>query len=225
MSTENFNHLELQYDDENFFLSCHAGCTFDQVKNFCEKKSLSGFENFSGLPGTIGGAVYMNARCYEKSICDLLYSVHYLDEKKNIQTYKFNPRDWEYKKSPFQNKNYFILSAIFRVHVSNIITIMQKNAEFIADRNKKKHFNFPSAGSVFKNNREFGSPSGKLIDAVGLCGYQIGGAQIAPWHGNFIINKEQATANDVKNLVDFTIEKVRKEFDFILEPEILFIGK
>ncbi|MGL4981566.1 MAG: UDP-N-acetylmuramate dehydrogenase [Treponemataceae bacterium] len=223
--SESLNKINLRYNDENFFLECEAGCTFEQIKLFCEKKSLSGFENFSGLPGTVGGAVYMNARCYEKSISELVHSVQYLDASKKTQTYKFMQSDWDYKKSPFQNTNHVILSAIFNVHVSNIMTIMQKNSEFITDRKKKRQFDFPSAGSVFKNNRDFGCPSGKLIDQAGLRGHQIGGAQIAPWHGNFIINKENATANDVKNLVDFAIESVYKQFGFTLETEILFVGK
>jgi UDP-N-acetylmuramate dehydrogenase len=88
---------------------------------------------------------------------------------------------------------------------------------------QKCHFDYPSAGSVFKNNREFGKPSGMLIDEAGLCGHRIGGAQVAPWHGNFIINIENATAADIRALADYVSDTVFKKFGFRLEREIIFL--
>ena len=103
--------------------------------------------------------------------------------------------------------------------------IEEKSLSFIKDRENKGHFKFPSAGSVFKNNRNFGKPSGKIIDEVGLRGFSVGQAQVAPWHGNFIINNGNATASDVRNLVEIIQEKVLKETGFMLECEIIFTDK
>ena len=96
---------------------------------------------------------------------------------------------------------------------------------FINERRAKGHFTFPSAGSVFKNNRELGMPTGQVIDELGLKGMRIGGAQIAPWHGNIIINTGGATQKDVKELVDFIVNRIKETGNFILQPEIIFCGK
>ena len=94
----------------------------------------------------------------------------------------------------------------------------------IADRTEKGHFRLPSAGSVFKNNRAFGKPSGKLIEEAGLRGLRIGGAQVAPWHGNFIVNTGSATAHDVMELVKTIQTQVKAQTGFELEPEMIFAG-
>ena len=94
---------------------------------------------------------------------------------------------------------------------------------FIQDRERKGHFKAPSSGSVFKNNRDFGEPSGRLIDEAGLKGAKIGGAQIAPWHGNIIINAGNATCSDIKKLVRLAQEKVKERTGFMLECEVVFV--
>jgi UDP-N-acetylmuramate dehydrogenase len=97
--------------------------------------------------------------------------------------------------------------------------------EYRGDRESKGHYRHRSAGSVFKNDPGFGKPTGKIIDDLGLCGLQIGGAQVAPWHGNIIVNTGNATAADIRNLVNEVAEKVKKEAGYVLEPEILFVGE
>jgi len=207
-------------------LKCGAGCLMDSIASFCEENSISGLETFSGLPGTIGGAVYMNARCYEHSISDILESViYYNTETAAIDTYKFNKEDWAYKKSPFQHSGNIILEAVLKCSKGNAEQIKELNSSYVEDRRTKGHFKFPSAGSVFKNNHEFGSPSGKIIDETGLRGFSMGGAQIAPWHGNFIINTGSATAKDIWNLVCYIINEVKQKTGFELEPEIIFTGR
>ena len=101
--------------------------------------------------------------------------------------------------------------------------IKEECRKYIDDRESKGHFKFPSAGSVFKNNRDFGQPSGKLIDDAGLKGTEFGGAQIAPWHGNFIINKGNARASDIEELVRLAKSRVREKTGFNLECEIIFL--
>ncbi len=207
-------------------LSCGAGCTFEKITQFCIENSISGLENFAGLPGTTGGAVFMNARCYEVSVSDVLHSVKYIDSTDySVKTYEFNLNDWDYKKSPFQNTKNIVIEVNFNVKKGDKTLIAKKSASFIKDREEKGHFKFPSAGSVFKNNRNFGKPSGKIIDEAGLRGISVGDAQVAPWHGNFIINNGNASANDVFNLVKNIQQKVEEKTGFFLECEIIFTDR
>lgn len=224
-------------------LTVGAGAKFDDIIEFCAKNCLNGLSSFAGLPGTAGGAAYMNARCYGVSAGDLIDSVCYVDldeikEEKhfaddfalaNLAKVYHNKRgEWAYKKSPFQSFCSLILSVTFCVEAlersaGNEDLIRSEAAGFVEDRRSKGHFRAPSAGSVFKNDRSFGKPSGQLIDEAGLKGLSVGGAQIAPWHGNFIINKGSATAGDIKALVDRAREAVRGMTGFSLETEIIFV--
>jgi UDP-N-acetylmuramate dehydrogenase len=121
-----------------------------------------------------------------------------------------------------------IISASFRLKRCNQEEkekMLDNIKKYRDDREKKGHYRFPSAGSAFKNNRDFGKPTGQIIDELGLKGRQVGGAQIAPFHGNIIINTGNASANDIRVLVDETALEVKKKTGFILEPEILFVGE
>lgn len=210
---------------ECFLLHCGAGISMDDAAAWCVGKEYSGLEAFAGLPGTVGGALFMNARCYGVSVSDVLASAEYLDSSDDfsLKKYCFSAGDWDYKKSPFQDSSKVIVSADFRVKKGKSDDIAAECNGHMQDREKKGHFSFPSAGSVFKNNRAFGKPSGQIIDEAGLRGVQIGGAQIAPWHGNFIINTGSATADDVKQLVDYVISVVKAKTGFTLESEIIFV--
>ena len=133
-----------------------------------------------------------------------------------------NRSEWDYKKSPFQNSSKIITRVSFLVHDGKQSEIKKQNEYYLQDREKKGHFRYPSAGSVFKNNRDFGEPSGKIIQDAGLLGYAIGGAKVSDWHGNFIINYNNATASDVKALVEHVQNVVYEKRHFLLEPEIIF---
>ena len=224
--------------DGSVLVTCQCGVPMAAFVDFCTKKNLTGAEQFAGLPGTVGGAVYMNARCFDRSISDLLYStshIEYTGEKAKITELSFNPADWDYKKSPFQahtaedgsqtNQRY-ITQATFRLTAAGASAhdrIVADCKKYIAERVDKGHFKYPSAGSVFKNNHAFGAPSGKLIDDCGLKGLTAGGAQIAPFHGNFIINTGNATADNIRTLVKSAQKAVKDKFGFDLEPEIIFV--
>lgn len=204
-----------------------AGATISAFVNFCKNKGLTGFETFAGLPGTVGGAVFMNARCFEVEVADVLDSVKYLDlATGKICDYTFCKDDWAYKKSPFNGGDKLVLEASFKISgdvSADMATIDEKCRYYINERQSKGHFEFPSAGSVFKNNHEFGKPSGKIIDEAGLRGYQIGGAKVADFHGNFIINAGGATAAHVKALVEKVKAVVLSKYGFALEEEIIFV--
>ena len=235
---EIFYESDNQTTDGKSLVTCQCGVPMAAFVDFCTKKNLSGAEQFAGLPGTVGGALYMNARCFDRSISDILYSTKHLelwDNKAQIKEQVYNPQDWDYKKSPFQNNQNkkYILEATFKLnpntnsHTETQEAIHERIAldckKYIAERVNKGHFKFPSAGSVFKNNHAFGAPSGKLIDECGLKGYTIGGAQIAPFHGNFIININHARASDIRSLVQKAQQAVKEKFGFDLEPEIIFV--
>ncbi len=208
------------------YVRAGCGCSIEKLGEWCAVNGLSGLECFSGLPGTVGGAVFMNARCYDTSFSDVLCSVLCFDPASGLtETVPVREGEWDYKKSPFQDGEKVILSAIFSLVSRDEGEIRRKMAEYVGDRRRKGHFRFPSAGSAFKNNRAFGKPSGQIIDEAGLRGYAVGGAQIAPWHGNFIINKGGASARDIRALVEFVIADVREKTGFTLEPEILFKGR
>lgn len=228
---------------EDGLLTAGAGAKFDAITEFCAAHCLKGLSSFAGLPGSAGGAAFMNARCYGVSAGDLMESVSYIDldgirEEKcgsadfalaNLtKVYHNRKGEWAYKKSPFQTFRSLILSVSFRVEPverteDNERAIRSENEGFIEDRRSKGHFRAPSAGSVFKNDRSFGKPSGQLIDEAGLKGLAAGGAQIAPWHGNFIINTGSATAGDIKALVEKARESVLERTGFLLETEIIFV--
>jgi len=210
-------------------VTCFSGTPMAAFVNFCTKNDLSGAEEFAGLPGTVGGATFMNARCFNKSISDILFYVTYMDystSEVKLHHQLFNPSEWDYKKSPFQNSNRFITTVTFlltKKHGLEKDQIQKDCKKYISERVNKGHFKFPSAGSVFKNNHAFQKPSGQIIDECGLKGYRIGGAQIAPFHGNIIINIDHATSEDIKKLVEHTQQKVKEKFNFDLEPEIIFL--
>ena len=231
------------------FIKVDAGSSWGSVISFCKKNNLGGFEGFTALSGTVGGALFMNATCFGVSACDNLVSAEYFDTSDlQVHTYEKNEADWGYKKSPFQNLNSsqskrahgdcfsnsslcsptlceefykIILSAIFRVHDG---FDSQKSETCVASRKEKGHFRAPSSGSAFKNDAAHGIIAGKVIDECGLKGFSVGGAQIAPWHGNFIINPEQkATAHDIKRLSDEVKKIVREKTGIVLESEIIFV--
>lgn len=223
-----FGHIELK--EGQCLVSCFSGTSIATIVNFCKQNNISGFEEFAGLPGSAGGAVYMNARCFDKSISDVLFSTTYMDlskDKVKLHHILKNPSDWDYKKSPFQANDKFITTVTFLLEQKGPEqhqAICDACKSYINERISKGHFKFPSAGSVFKNNRDFGLPSGKIIDQAGLKGFQIGGAKIADFHGNFIINTDNASQDDIKKLVEYTKSEVQKKIGYKLEEEIIFLN-
>ena len=209
------------------YLNCDAGATWTSICMVCTKNNLRGFEQFAGLPGTVGGATYINATCFGLSTCDNLVSVRYLDLKDmEVKTYKKNPDDWGYKSSPFQTTDKIVLTVEFEVLEDSSLSLQElKNGyhEFVKKRALMKHFESPSAGSVFRNQPGSDIIAGKVIDECGLKGTRVGGAMVADFHGNFIINENHATAADVRELVRLVQEKVKAEKNIDLQCEIIFV--
>jgi len=165
----------------------------------------------------------MNARCYNASISDALKATVYLDGDGNICTLETAEGGFDYKKSPFQTNGGIILEGVFATSSGNAEALGKEMEGYEADRRSKGHFAYPCAGSVFKNNRAFGLPSGKIIDNLGLRGYTIGGAKISEHHANIIVNCGNATAQDVKDLVTLIQVRVKEATGFQLEREIIYV--
>jgi len=198
------------------------------------KAGMGGLEFLAGMPGSIGGAVWMNARCYGSEVADVLEEVSFLDEGLELRTLTLNPFQEEggptvegfgYKRSPFQGKPWIILRATFRMTPQDPELLQAKILQYRMDREQKGHFLAPSAGSVFKNDRSFGAPAGVILDRLGFKGVRIGGAEVSPLHANIILNRGSARAVDIRRLVHRMQEAVQNAYGRALEPEILFIGR
>jgi UDP-N-acetylmuramate dehydrogenase len=206
-------------------MEIRSGTAADEAAAAAAAAGLGGLEFLAGMPGTIGGAVWMNARCYERSVSDPLLETEILDESLNRVWVPLREGAFSYKKSPFQDRDVLILSARFVLKPRGQAEIRREMAEHRRDREAKGHYRFPSAGSAFKNDRSFGKPTGKLIDELGLRGLSAGGAQVAPWHGNIIINTGNAAAGDIRILTEKVAARVKAATGFVLEPEIRFVGE
>jgi UDP-N-acetylmuramate dehydrogenase len=206
-------------------LCFRSGTALDDAAEIAAAAGLSGLEFLAGMPGSIGGAVWMNARCYGREIADALVATEIIDcAGGGPLRLPADKAEFGYKKSPFQGRDVLILSAAFSLEPRNEPDIRAKMAEYRRDREAKGHYRRPSAGSVFKNDRRFGKPVGKIIDELGLRGLRIGGAQTAPFHGNIIVNAGGASAGDIRALTGELAARVKAAAGFTLEPEILFVG-
>jgi UDP-N-acetylmuramate dehydrogenase len=200
-----------------------GGTPVDEAAEAMAARGLGGLEFLAGMPGSVGGAVWMNARCYDKSVSDILWETEIIDESFHI-TWIRGTEGFSYKKSPFQGRDLTILRARFRLYPRPSAEIRREMEEHRRDRDAKGHYRFPSAGSVFKNSRALGRPMGRIIDELGLRGFSLGGASVAPYHGNIIINTGNASASDIRALTEELAARVKAATGFDPEPEILFVG-
>lgn len=206
-----------------------AGIRIDRLAEEYLARGMEGMENFYGMPGTLGGALFMNARCYEKDISEIVEGFTLLDVGDRLEYFVNDASLWAYKSSPFQKggryAGRYIVSVRLKVSPGKpeaLASIMRARR---MDRVAKGHYRFPSAGSMFRNNRNFGKPTGVIIDSLGLRGMRMGDAQIAPWHGNIFINRGTASASDMLRLIALAQERVKSAYGFQLEPEVLFVGE
>jgi UDP-N-acetylmuramate dehydrogenase len=211
-------------------LLVRAGTAVADAVEAAAERGWGGLEFLAGMPGAIGGAVWMNARCYERQVSDVLIRTEILDCSCHRMWVPCVPGEFSYKRSPFQKREVadlspLILAAEFVLEQREVSEIRREMEAHRRDREEKGHYRYPSAGSVFKNSRDFGKPTGQIIDELGLRGYTLGGAQVAPWHGNIIINTGNAAAADIRELTERVAEKVREATGFELEPEIIFVGE
>ncbi len=217
-------YTENKYEINDEKVTVCAGMTNAMLANILLKKNLSGFEFAAGIPGSIGGAIYMNAGAFGKEMKDIVLETKYLNlETNKIETLKNEDHEFEYRKSIFENKKSIILNTVLKLEKGSEKEIKEKMLEYAAKRKETQPLDMPSAGSTFK--RGDGFITAKLIDDANLKGYTIGGAEVSKKHAGFIVNKGNAKAKDVIDLINYVQKTVYEKFKKKIEPEIKIIGE
>lgn len=209
--------------DNCHIITAGAGAILAAVAAKAAEASLSGLEFASGIPGSVGGAVVMNAGAYGGEIKDVLIDATVLTADGELKTVTMDELDLSYRHSIVPEKGYIVLSARFRLTPKPKDEIKSYMAELRAKRVEKQPLEYPSAGSTFK--RPEGYFAGKLIMDAGLRGYSVGDAQVSEKHCGFVVNKGEAAAADVLTLIKDVQETVLKQFGVKLEPEVKMIGE
>lgn len=214
---------DVSYDGVNTITS-GSGLKLSLLCNFALEQSLTGLEFAWGIPGLVGGAVYMNAGAYDSEMSKVLTEVRAITFDGKIETLSAEELKLGYRTSVFkEKKNYVITSAKFQLSPGIKEEIRNRMDELIGLRKAKQPLEFPSAGSTFK--RPTGNFAGTLIETCGLKGFTIGGAAVSEKHAGFVVNLGNATASDVKRVIEAVSEKVFLETSIKLEPEVEFIGR
>ena len=187
------------------------------------QEEITGFEELSGIPGTIGGAVVMNAGAHGKEMKDIVTEITAIDYEGKIHKFSNKEAEFAYRKSMFSNEKYIIVEAKLELQKGKKEEIKEKMDTYKQYRKAKQPIEYSSAGSTFKRGEDF--ITAKLIDELGLKGFQVGGAQVSEKHAGFIINKENATADDVLKLTQIIKEKVYEKYGKKIELEVKIIGE
>ena len=195
-----------------------AGVTMTRAAVFAANLGLGGLEFAHGIPGTVGGGVYMNAGAYGGEICQVCESVEVMDRNGNISTVACNCMEFAYRHSILEDTDMIVLSAVFHLEPKPQEEIREKMAELMAKRKNSQPLDLPSAGSAFK--RPVGGYAAALIDQAGLKGFCIGGAGVSTKHAGFVVNNDNATAADVKEVLRQVADKVFAQTGIRLEPEV-----
>jgi UDP-N-acetylmuramate dehydrogenase len=220
ISTGSLNRIIIKQD----CLIAECGAAIEKLNKIALKQALSGLEFSAGLPGSLGGAVFMNARAYEGEMSQVVSEVEYLDEEFNIKSITNEQCNFSYKNSFFmQNPQHIILRVKLNLPKKNKYSIKQIYQKNLKDRRSKGQYRYPSAGCVFKNDYNLGIPCGKVIDSLGLKGLRIGDAQVYEEHANFIINKKKATARDVIKLIEIVEDELFYKKGIKFERELNII--
>ncbi len=219
----NLEDVKINELNEQIQVTVGAGKKVIQLAIELQKKSIQGLEFASGIPGTIGGAVKMNAGAYGKEFKDVILNTTYMDYDGNIKTISNKEHEFEYRKTIFMNKKAIILETTLNLTKGNAEEIKEKMNEYIEKRKKSQPIDKPNAGSTFKRGKDF--ITAELIDKCGLKGKNVGDAKVSDKHAGFIINDGKATANDVLKLVDIVKKEVYEKFDKEIELEVEILGE
>lgn len=204
-------------------VKAQAGALLSRIGSVALEAELTGFEFAAGIPGTVGGAVVMNAGAYGGEMKDIIASATVLTQDGDIITINKEDLELGYRTSVIAKKGYVVLEAEYQLQKGDKEAIRARMDELKVQRVTKQPLEYPSAGSTFK--RPEGYFAGKLIQDAGLRGFQVGGAQVSEKHCGFVINKDQATAADIRELMRQVSDKVMQEFGVKLEPEVKTLGE
>lgn len=219
----NLKDIEIKNENNKQIIKVEAGVPVGLLAQKLLKEEITGFEELSGIPGTIGGAVIMNAGAHGKELKDILKKVTAMDYNGNIHEFTNEECLFSYRNSRFQKEKYIILQATLELEKGNSTEIKGKMDEYMQFRKEKQPIEYPNAGSTFKRGEDF--VTAKLIDEAGLKGYKVGGAQVSEKHAGFIVNVDNATAKDVIELTDYIKEKIEEKFGKKINLEIQIIGE
>lgn len=215
MLSSNFSEIKL-LDEETVF--CQSGVSMTRLCRFALEHSLSGLEFAFGIPGTAGGAAYMNAGAYGGEMKDVLVKCEHIDENMHLSSFSDDELKLGYRKSVYTDSSNIITSLTLKLKKADYNEIKAKMDKNLFKRKDKQPLEYPSAGSTFK--RPEGYFAGALIEECGLKGYSVGGAQVSEKHAGFVINKNHATSNDVLNLIRHIQDTVYKNKGVLLETEV-----
>lgn len=218
INTCHFDKIELV--DETTIV-CQSGASLMRLCRFALENSLTGLEFAFGIPGTAGGAAYMNAGAYGGEMKDVLVKCEHLDVKGNEGSFSGEELKLGYRKSVYSDSEYIVTSLTLRLQKGSKEEIKAKMDDLMSRRKDKQPLEFPSAGSTFK--RPEGYFAGALIEQCGLKGYTVGGAQVSEKHAGFVINIGSATAKDVNELIAHCQKTVYENTGVLLEPEVKMI--
>lgn len=218
----NLQKVNMEYMEDYALVTVEAGVKNGELASKLQKGGLGGFEFASGIPGTIGGAIKMNAGVNDKEFKDIVVNVTYMDYNGNIKKIDKSECEFSYRHSLFFKNKYVILSTTLKLYKQDKDEIKKKIQEYLSVRKQKQPLSMPSAGSTFKRGKDF--ITAKLIDECGLKGYSIGDAQVSELHAGFIVNKGNATAKDVIELTEYVKKKVKEKFNKDIELEVEIIG-
>lgn len=216
---ENFNNYEVT----GTTIEAYSGLLLSKVADIALEYGLSGLEFASGIPGTLGGAVYMNAGAYGGEMKDVVSKTEYLDSDNKIRILREEEHEFGYRSSRIQKEGGIVLKSEIKLKKGNKPEIKAAMDDFNKRRKEKQPLELPSAGSVFK--RPKGYYAGKLVQDCGLKGYRIGGAEVSTKHCGFIVNSGNATAADIINLIKHIQDKVKSKFGVDLRTEVRIVGE
>lgn len=208
---------------EGNFILAQAGASLIKTTQVAYQAGLTGLEFAAGIPGSIGGAIFMNAGAYDGEIKDVVKSVEVITRDGQLKTYQNNELHFAYRHSRLQDEDDIVLQATFSLRAGDRCAIRNRMEELNFLRASKQPLEYPSCGSVFK--RPVGHFTGKLICDAGLQGYQSGGAQVSKKHAGFIVNVDHATASDYLDVIHHIQAEIKAKFDVDLETEVRIIGR
>ena len=211
---------EIQVEDTR--IRVKAGALLSQTANLARDHGLTGMEFAAGIPGSIGGAVVMNAGAYEGEMKQIVESVRAMNTDGEILILDNDTMEFGYRTSVIRNRPFVVLEAVLTLQKGDVQAITARMEELAQLRRSKQPLEYASAGSTFK--RPEGYFAGKLIMDAGMRGYRIGGAQVADKHCGFIVNTGKATAADIKEVIEEVQARVKQRFHVDLEPEVVFLG-
>ena len=204
-------------------IKAECGALLKDVSDEAINGGLTGFEFASGIPGSVGGAVFMNAGAYDGEISFVIKEAEVLDENQEVKTFSKDELNLGYRKSLVMEKGYVVLSATFALENGDKNSIQARVDELTKRREDRQPLEYPSAGSTFK--RPEGYFAGKLIQDAGLKGFSVGGAAVSEKHAGFVINKDNGTAKDVLDVIKHVQDEVKKQFNVDLYPEVRILGE